>query len=136
MNKLLLIDDDKITQMLCKITVQRVNSDIEVVSVSNGKEALDLLNPCLDRLAAWPDLILLDLNMPIFNGWDFLNELTSNKSKLADLPPIVILTSTINPNDKEKAVSYKCVKGFITKPLNKEHVITLLDLKFNWEEDS
>ena len=72
-----------------------------------------------------PDLILLDLNMPNWDGLDFL-ESCRLCGRLPDYTRIFILTSSEMPEDKEKAMSYKFVTGYMTKPLTDQSVQTIL----------
>jgi CheY-like chemotaxis protein len=58
--------------------------------------------------------------MPVMNGWDFLEEFESIKETLPQMPRIFILSSTVDPEDYNKAKSYSAVEDFISKPLSKE----------------
>jgi CheY-like chemotaxis protein len=69
-----------------------------------------------------PDLIFLDLNMPGFSGWDFLEEFERLQSSFRKAINIYIVSSSIDPNDKLNASQYHFVKGFLTKPVKKERL--------------
>jgi CheY-like chemotaxis protein len=85
----------------------------QVSTATNGEEALQSLKGIIDQNL--PSFILLDLNMPIMDGWEFLD----NVQNIEDLKniPIFIFTSSINPVDKERSLSYANVRGYISKPL-------------------
>jgi CheY-like chemotaxis protein len=119
--KLLCIDDDKTTLMLIKMVIEKASFAKEVVIAMNGKEALEyyhnLLKEPADKKADYPQLIFLDLNMPIMSGWEFLDEFVN--SLLPHFPDtkVVILSSSANPVDKEKAKQYDIIIGYISKPI-------------------
>ncbi|HWB26574.1 MAG TPA: response regulator [Chitinophagaceae bacterium] len=120
-DKVLLVEDDPITILVCKRTIEIARFANEVKSVINGQEAIDFLKAGEEI----PDLILLDLNMPILNGWEFLEWYTGWVSSAPKVPSVYILSSTVDPEDQKKAMEYSCVKGFISKPLTKEHLASL-----------
>ena len=112
--QILVIDDDEIFRLTASLTLKKAFPGVVVLFAKHGEEALFILK---DNL---PDVILLDLNMPVMDGWDFLNAAIS-----IPLPPIYIVSSSIDPNDKKKAMVDIRVKGFIEKPLNVEKVAIL-----------
>jgi len=67
-------------------------------------------------------VVFLDLNMPIMNGWEFLDKLSKAKNEITMHYKLYILSSTINPDDQKKAKSNPLVSGFLSKPLTKEHL--------------
>jgi CheY-like chemotaxis protein len=108
-----IIDDDPIVLAIGRKLIDRHQNYGQVSTAINGQEALDEL---LDTLTPnLPDFILLDLNMPIMDGWEFLDSI----KKIENLKniPIFIFTSSINPVDKERSLSFENVKGYISKPL-------------------
>jgi len=120
-DKVLLVEDDPITILVCKRTIEIAGFANNVKSVINGQEAIDYLKDNTEI----PDLILLDLNMPILNGWEFLEWFITWVKDAAKVPAVYILSSTVDPEDQKKAMEYSCVKGFISKPLTKEHLANL-----------
>ncbi len=111
--EILVIDDDSITIFLAKKTIQSFKTDIIINSFQDGRNALHYL---ISRKANNKLIILLDINMPDYSGWDFLNDYISNQFNAA----VFMFTSSIDPFDLAKSKTYTTVKGFISKPLNKE----------------
>ena len=118
----LLIEDDSITIMVCERIITMTGFASRVKSALNGKEAIDYLEEISERKETLPDIIFLDINMPVMNGWQFLEQLETVKSKFPRLPDIYILSSTVDPEDYKKAESFSTVKSFISKPLTREHL--------------
>ena len=113
-----IIDDDLIYTKLVKFYINKFQFSEECETFQDGHLAIDKIRKTVENGGALPDLILLDLNMPLFDGWEFMDEF----SKL-DLPkrvPVFISTSSINPDDIENAKKYELVREFVSKPINKE----------------
>ena len=92
LDKIFCVDDDPITLMLCKKVIERVEFAKEIITAQNGEEAIQYFNDAAKKMSSdsdltYPKLTLLDLNMPIMNGWEFLEEYkrlnidTTGKSK-------------------------------------------------------
>ena len=125
MKRVLLVDDDKICNFIAESTLHRMGVAKEVHSALNGQEALDLFNGYFQGDVAVPDIIFLDLNMPIMDGFQFIDAF-----KKLDFPKkenilIVILTSSMNPQDIQQAKSLG-IDHYMAKPINEEKIMTLL----------
>jgi len=121
---LLVIDDDDINIFIIKKIVEKTGYNIEMSAKSNGKQAVDYLSDLISTNQTLPDLILIDINMPVMNGWEFVEAYqTMGITKTVDL---YILSSSVYENDIEKTKSYKIVKGFISKPLSMERLVELI----------
>lgn len=119
-NQILCIDDDPITLMLCKKVITKSNFCNEIITSQNGEEALHYLNTIKTlNTKNHPQLIFLDLNMPIMGGWEFLNHFNSAEYSEFNSIKVVILSSTIDPEDLEKAKNYPMVIDFLSKPITK-----------------
>lgn len=118
LEKVLCVDDDPITLMLCKKVIVKAAFSKEIVFAQNGQEAIEVLKKTKDT--GLPELIFLDLNMPVMNGWDFLNEFSSSSIDPSNKLMVIILSSTIDPADYEKAKDYTCVSHFLSKPITVE----------------
>jgi len=119
---ILLVDDDHSTNFLHRKILQRAGITENVVVALNGKEAIDYLSGSYDNGGAeclQPELILLDINMPLMDGWEFLNAYKSLKDQ-QDKIIIVMLTTSLNPDDKIRATTIPEISGFQTKPLSIE----------------
>lgn len=115
----LLVEDDPITIMVCERIIKMTFFAEKVTSCENGKIAFDFLMSFRDK-DTLPKIIFLDINMPVMNGWDFLEELDKVKSDFKELPRIYLLSSTVDPEDYLKAKKFLLIKDFISKPLSKE----------------
>ena len=114
-----LIDDDALVNFLNQEIIKDSHPDIKVRSFESATEALEVIKEMLNTSdSKLPQLILLDINMPVMDGWEFLDifdQLPENKTKDCK---IIMHTSSIDPRDIEKAKTYKAVVDYMTKPLN------------------
>lgn len=123
----LLIDDDKIFIMICKKLIQRSQFAEHVDVCLDGKQAIDYLIDSLNSNQSLPDVILLDINMPVMNGWEFLDEYEKLSKQFQINIPIYIISSTICIKDIERSKSHPCVNGFYAKPLSVNDFSNLKD---------
>lgn len=109
-----IIDDDPIFVIVLKKLLGKMNVFKEIKNLKNGLEALKDLNMVNQDKKIFPDVIFLDLNMPVLDGWQFLEELekTSYKDKLN----IYVVSSTIDKREIIKCENYQSVRNFISKP--------------------
>lgn len=107
--KILLVDDDPIFLKLAKLSIKKEDESVEIFTSTNGEEALQFLH------SSKVDIIYLDLNMPVMNGWEFLDEISKKETKH---PSIFILTSSIDPTDRRKAKDHPMVAHMLQKPLD------------------
>ena len=128
--KVLLVDDDEITCYINRNLLENMEIAIQIESVHNGMQALQYVkgkfigtsNPHYDI-----DLLFLDLNMPVMNGFEFLEELNKSNDIDKSRLKIIILTSSANKKDAEEATLYnQLVSGYITKPLQEEKLKKLM----------
>ena len=117
LKEVLLVDDDSINLLLCEILSQKEGFAEKCIKCFNGQEALNFLKSTVEQQLMAPELIFLDINMPVMNGWDFLKEFEELKPLLIRVPKIVVLSSSPDPKDVTKAFSYATVINFISKPL-------------------
>jgi CheY-like chemotaxis protein len=115
----LLVEDDPITIMVCDRIIKMTLFAEKVKSCENGKVGIDYLAG-LAADSPTPTIIFLDINMPVMNGWDFLEEFEKIKFRFKSLPRIYLLSSTVDPEDYKKAQKFTLVQDFISKPLSKE----------------
>ncbi len=109
-----IIDDDQIYQIIVKKIISKADAFGEIFQYLNCWQAItDFEAPGCEL----PSLILLDINLPVIDGWQFLEHLTRCRPNLSEETSIYIVTSSIAYSDKLKANLYKEVSGFISKPL-------------------
>ena len=125
----LCVDDDPITLMLSKMVLNKASFCNKLVTAKNGEEAILYFENLLITNDNYPKLIFLDLNMPIMNGWEFLDSFTEKElhHTFKEIK-VIILSSTVDPNDIEKSKKYPIVIKFLPKPINKEMLESLKDI--------
>jgi CheY-like chemotaxis protein len=116
--KIIQIDDDFINNMANERLMRKLGLSFEITNFLDPTEALKYLETTEEHF----DLILLDINMPRINGWEFLNRFELLNKKY----PIVMLTSSMDPNDQKRANASPLLSGFYVKPLSKEMVHHIL----------
>ncbi len=123
-----IIDDEEIIQFIIKTVIRNLNNEISILSYKNGEEALEALKQVVDE--DLPDVILLDINMPVMGGWQFLDEFVKLKPNPNKRIAIYILSSSAAPDDKIRAKVYKDIIGYINKPIEADTLkkITQLEL--------
>ncbi len=130
LNCILLIDDDEPTNFWNERLIEKSNCAETVVICEDGKEGLDYINSCIENQEPLPDLIFLDLNMPGMNGWEFLEEYKTLDESLKDNPLLIMLTTSLNPDDQERMEQMNEVSGFINKPFSIEAMKEVLNKHF------
>jgi CheY-like chemotaxis protein len=147
LNCILLIDDDEPTNFLNKLTLEQTGCTRTIHVAQSGQEALDYLrNIDGDAMPAdggrtgddphananrRPDLIFLDVNMPAMDGWEFLEQYRSlPPERKADIV-LIMLTTSLNPDDELRTHTIPEVSGFENKPLSQQRVEQLLEKYFN-----
>lgn len=122
-----LVDDDKIFVFLAKKTIELANNATEVKVFVDGQEVLDYLIPIAHHPELLPDIIFLDLSMPVMDGWEFLKEYTLLDATMEKKIPIYLVTSSISPHDIERAKTIRLVADFLIKPLTRDKVAELIN---------
>jgi len=125
LERILCVDDDPITLMLCKKVIQKSNFSKEIDTAANGEDALNYFDNLVSHNNTsnnnYPQLIFLDLNMPVMNGWEFLDIFSKKEysTHFSDTK-VVVLSSTIDPHDIDKSKEYPMVIEFLSKPITTE----------------
>lgn len=119
---ILLVDDDPASNYLAKLLLQEIDPDFDIHVRYHGQEALDFIKTASAETTT-PNLIFLDLNMPVMDGFEFLEYFT--QLPVSDHTSIVLLTSSAYPKDIERAKAYN-ITHFINKPLTEEQLRDVL----------
>jgi|SRR5690606_23569807 len=127
MNKLvLLVDDDPIFNWVSTKMIGKVDPGLTIKSFVNGKDALDFLRESYSGKIFYH--ILLDINMPGLNGWEFLDALEKMQTIESENLSIYIVSSSTDDSDVKKSDGYGLVNGYFNKPLSVESIKSILDL--------
>ncbi|MRI00348.1 response regulator [Kriegella sp. EG-1] len=126
----LLIDDDEATNFIHRMVIKNMNCTENIIIKENGIEALTYLTTAVDGKYPQPDLIFLDINMPAMDGWEFLEEYKNLDENQLAKTVIVMLTTSLNPDDRNRANEINGISGFMSKPLTEELLEELLKKHF------
>jgi two-component system, chemotaxis family, chemotaxis protein CheY len=121
-----LVDDDKIFQLTASKTIKSTEITDNILQFLNGEEALQFLKRNISNPATLPDYIFLDINMPYIDGWMFLDDYDSLKSKITKPISIYMVSSSIDPKDIQRAKTNNNVKDYVIKPVTREKFLELL----------
>ena len=126
MSRVFIIDDDTIHQRIAQIMIEKYQLFDEYISFVDAEKAVIFLKENKEIASNLPDVILLDLNMPVIDGWDFLDQYEDIKNQIAKPIRIFIVTSSVDEKDILKAQRYSTVNGFISKPLSPDIIRSTL----------
>ncbi len=114
-----IIDDDSMYVNLVKKIIEAKNLCENLMVFKNGKDAINYFEVILNNLdkESIPEIIFLDINMPVMDGWQFLESFTKIKNKLGKTITLYIVSSSINPADIERAKGINSVKDYLIKPV-------------------
>ena len=120
MNSVILIDDQPITNFITRKLLELQEVQITISEFTNPIEALEIVLAQKEQ----DSLIFLDLNMPLMNGWDFLNAMQANNVR----HEVILLTSSTSKIDIDKAQEFPAVIKYMVKPMNKKKFLELSEL--------
>jgi CheY-like chemotaxis protein len=116
---IMLVDDNKIDLFIHTEVIKQLPLKTKCLSFNFGGDALQYLS---NQKNNWPNIILLDIHMPIMNGFDFINQYKKFPNNLRSICKIIMLSSSLNPNDQEKIKQEVEVFAFIEKPLSVDKI--------------
>jgi CheY-like chemotaxis protein len=127
-NRVLIIDDDYTSQYISISLIEDMAITKDIITANNGKEGLDKIQQSCDLSPDKDDhcLILLDINMPIMNGFEFIEHLKKIGKAFLVEDRIIVLTSSTNKHDKTKMQNYG-VSRYLEKPISQEKLLPLLE---------
>lgn len=128
---LLLVDDRDDCNYLHKLVLTKMECAEQIAVALNGKEAIEFLKSRINGAPPQPEIIFLDLNMPVMDGWEFLDEY----KKLDDAQRagiiVVMLTTSLNPKDRARAAQNKYVNEFVPKFLDEKSMLEIVNKYFS-----
>jgi len=123
----LLIDDDPIANMINERVVKKSGAADQIAVCKSARSGLEFLTVQMQTGQPGPEIILLDINMPVMDGFGFLDELNNFPSDFAGHIKVAMLTSSLDESDKTRSSLYKNVVDFINKPLNEAKIRELTE---------
>lgn len=133
LKNILLVDDDEVTNFINAEIIESLEVTEHVDTCFNGKEALDFLDKAFKNEPGrqFPELLFLDINMPVMDGFEFLREFKKKPYSGAGSVIITMLTTSLRTEDMERAQMFEdVVSGYIEKPLTRTVVLSVLDHYF------
>lgn len=124
--RILLVDDDEVTNFLSREMLRMFLIDPAIHAVDNGQDALNYLKESMESDRPLPNLILLDINMPVMDGWEFLREFEQLKWPGLNKVNVVMFTSSVYYEDIDRARSHDCVREIYSKPLDEEKIKAIM----------
>lgn len=119
----LIVEDTDVDRRLAASVLRKVWPNVRILEARDGEEAIEVLARCGMKM---PEIILLDVNMPKMNGHDFLKAWYADGEM--EIPVVVMLTSSNQSIDRERAEGFSCVRDYVVKPITKATATSLLEL--------
>lgn len=119
---ILIIDDDEINNFIAAKLIGKIEPKATVSTCVNGLEGINFVKNKLNNQDEFPDIIFLDINMPVMNGWEFLEEFELIKNDIKKKVSINMLSSSVYNDDISKAETFATVNKFISKPLTVDKI--------------
>ncbi|MDX2196421.1 MAG: response regulator [Cytophagales bacterium] len=116
-NNVMIVDDNDTDLLIARIIIEKTGFKGGIVTKNSGRGALEYLQNIVNDPASWPQLIFLDINMPVVNGFVFLYEFEQLPKELTSNTKIAVLTSSDNKMDMEKFFNSEFIVEFVPKPI-------------------
>ncbi len=126
MKTIFLIDDDPVFVYLTKKIICSINGGCHIREFADGELAIDRLKQIFDDSKELPDIIFVDLSMPVMDGWEFLNEYAHLWPKFSKPIELFIVSSSISPQEVERSKTYPAVSDFLIKPVAKGKIAEII----------
>jgi response regulator RpfG family c-di-GMP phosphodiesterase len=129
--RFILIDDDPHNNNLCKLYIRHTLPMVEVIDFTLPEKGFHYVETAFNNSEVIYAILLLDINMPLMTGWDFLEKYDGLDKKIKDQITIYILSSSVDLRDKDKALNNKYVKGYLVKPLEIDEIRKIYETNVN-----
>jgi CheY-like chemotaxis protein len=115
-----LVDDDKVFQLIASRTIKATQLTNKILQFTNGMEAIEYLLINAENIDVLPDILFLDINMPIVDGWMFMEDYINLKHRVKKIIRIYMVSSSIDPRDVERARSMTDIREYVIKPISQD----------------
>ncbi|MCB4797413.1 response regulator [Neotamlana laminarinivorans] len=122
-----IIDDDEVYQFTTLQMLKKINLEKNVMAFYDGEEAINFFLDHLDETSKLPDVIFLDINMPIMDGFQFMNEYIKIKPQVGKKITIYMISSSVDPIDLEKAKNISEISDYIIKPIKRGELKSIFE---------
>ena len=122
--KYIIVDDDPFNNIICKMMMHNTLGGVDIKTFEKPEEGLAFIkNECAK--SSTPTVLFLDTNMPTLTGWEFMEQYEKFNEEVKNQISVYIVSSSLDPRDIDKANGNKYIKGFISKPLNREMILSI-----------
>lgn len=125
LKKIAVIDDDQVFHMIVKKQLFVSKIECEILKFYNGEEAFQYFKENLNNAEVLPEYVMLDVNMPIKDGWDFLEDYRTLSSSIRKKIKIYMVTSSVMNSDIDRAKNDKDVEDYVSKPVSSQRLAEL-----------
>jgi CheY-like chemotaxis protein len=124
--RFIVVDDDAVNNLLCSIFIEEAAGNVELQIFEAAERALEFITKEYSGTVN-PTILFLDINMPTWSGWDFLDNFEKLDDKIKKQFKIYMFSSSINPADKQRATQNANVVDYIEKPLSEKIIRGILE---------
>lgn len=125
-NTFCIIDDDDIYQFTTSVLLKKTDLVNKIILFSNGLKAINFLKEELGNKENIPDILFLDVNMPVMDGWEFLEEYLLIKPMMPKTVIIYMVSSSVDEKDVLKAKSISTLSGYLVKPISSQNIMEVI----------
>lgn len=122
-----IVDDDDIYQFTTSLLLKKTDLVNKIIVFSNGLKAIDFLKDEMGNKESIPDILFLDVNMPVMDGWEFLEEYLLIKPMLPKTIVIYMVSSSVDERDVLKAKSISALSGYFVKPISSQNIMDVIE---------
>ena len=125
-NTFCIIDDDDIYQFTTAHLLKKMDLVNKIILFSNGLKAINFLKEEIGNIENIPDILFLDINMPVMDGWEFLEEYLLIKPMIPKTVAIYMVSSSVDEKDVIKAKSISVLSGYLVKPISSKNIMEVI----------
>lgn len=125
-NTFCIVDDDDLYQFTTTLLLKNTDLVNKIIVFSDGLKAINFLKDEMGNIENIPDILFLDINMPVMDGWEFLEEYLLIKHMMPKTVVIYMVSSSVDDRDVLKAKSISALSGYLIKPISSENIMEVI----------